>query len=65
MSEMTRILLEGGNPVVIGVLIVVGIAALVFILILLKFARLWLQAYFSRADICRRIFRVPTSSSPS
>jgi len=46
MSEMTRILLEG-NPVVIGVLIVVGIAALVFIL------------------ICRRIFRVPTSSSPS
>jgi len=50
MSEMTRILLEG-NPVVIGVLIVVGIAALVFILILLKFARLWLQAYFSRADI--------------
>jgi uncharacterized protein YqfA (UPF0365 family) len=37
--------------VVIGVLIVVGVAALVFVLILLKFARLWLQAYFSRADI--------------
>ncbi|MBN2129487.1 MAG: flotillin-like protein FloA [Sedimentisphaerales bacterium] len=47
---MTRLLLEG-NPVTIGVLIVVGIAALVFVLILLKFARLWLQAYFSRADI--------------
>ena len=36
---------------IIGVLIVVGIAALLFVLILLKFARLWLQAYFSRADI--------------
>jgi len=50
MSEMTRLLLES-NPVVIGVLIVIGIGALVFVLILLKFARLWLQAYFSRADI--------------
>jgi uncharacterized protein YqfA (UPF0365 family) len=35
----------------VGILIVVGLAALVFVLILLKFARLWLQAYFSRADI--------------
>ena len=52
MSEMTRLLLQNSsNPVVIGVLIVIGIAALVFVLILLKFARLWLQAYFSRADI--------------
>ncbi len=57
MSELTRLLLQiqqpGDNmsPVVIGVLIVVVIAALVFLLILLKFARLWLQAYFSRADI--------------
>lgn len=50
---MTRLLLQsnGASPVIIAVLIVIGIAALVFILILLKFARLWLQAYFSRADI--------------
>jgi uncharacterized protein YqfA (UPF0365 family) len=47
---MTRLLLQS-NPVIIGVLIAVGVAALVFVLILLKFARLWLQAYFSRADI--------------
>lgn len=39
------------DPLVIGILIVVGIVALVFLLILLKFARLWLQAYFSRAEI--------------
>jgi len=50
MSEITRLLLQS-NPVIVGVLIVVGVAVLVFVLILLKFARLWLQAYFSRADI--------------
>ncbi len=42
---------QGMDPVLVGILIVVGLAALVFVLILLKFARLWLQAYFSRADI--------------
>jgi uncharacterized protein YqfA (UPF0365 family) len=42
---------EPMSPVIIGLLIVIGIAVLVFFLILLKFARLWLQAYFSRADI--------------
>ncbi len=53
MSEIARVLMqqESTNPVVVGILVVVGIAALVFLLILLKFARLWLQAYFSRADI--------------
>lgn len=53
MSEMTRMLLqqEGMDPVIVGILIVVGIAALIFVFVLLKFARLWLQAYFSRADI--------------
>ncbi len=44
-------LLEGGDPLVMGVLIVIGIAILVVALIVLKFARLWLQAYFSRADV--------------
>lgn len=42
---------QGMDPVLVGILIVVGLAALVFVLVLLKFARLWLQAYFSRADI--------------
>ena len=56
MSEMMRMLLsqngDGGmGAVTVGILIVVGIAALVFVLIVAKFARLWLQAYFSRADI--------------
>jgi len=44
-------LLQGGDPLVMGVLIVIGIAILVVALIVLKFARLWLQAYFSRADV--------------
>jgi len=33
------------------VLVVIGIVALVLILLVMKFARLWLQAYFSRADV--------------
>ena len=48
---MTRMLLQVGDPVIVGILIIIGIVVLVFGLILLKFARLWLQAYFSRADI--------------
>jgi uncharacterized protein YqfA (UPF0365 family) len=51
MSAMTRLLLAQGDPLTIGVLIVIGVVVLIFGLILLKFARLWLQAYFSRADI--------------
>ena len=54
MSDMTRTLLlqnQPMDPLVIGILIVALIVALVLGLILLKFARLWLQAYFSRADI--------------
>ncbi len=51
MSQMTSMLLQIGDPVIVGILIIIGIAVLVFGLILLKFARLWLQAYFSRADI--------------
>ncbi|MBP7053390.1 MAG: flotillin-like protein FloA [Phycisphaerae bacterium] len=34
-----------------GILIIIGIGVLVVALIVLKFARLWLQAYFSRADV--------------
>jgi len=51
MSQFGGMLLEGGDPLVMGVLIVIGIAILVVALIVLKFARLWLQAYFSRADV--------------
>ncbi len=53
MSEVMHILMqqEGTGPVIVGIVVVVVIAILVFLLILMKFARLWLQAYFSRADI--------------
>jgi uncharacterized protein YqfA (UPF0365 family) len=50
MSEMTQILLQA-NPVVWGLALVIGLVVLLFLLIVMKFARLWLQAYFSRADI--------------
>ncbi len=45
------ILSAANQQVIIGVLILLGIAILVFGLVMLKFARLWLQAYFSRADV--------------
>jgi len=51
---MTNIILgAGGNTGAIGlaVLVIVGIVVLVFALLVLKFARLWLQAYFSRANV--------------
>jgi uncharacterized protein YqfA (UPF0365 family) len=55
MSELMRLLAqttnEGQNVIFIAVLVIVLIAAIVFVLIVAKFARLWLQAYFSRADI--------------
>ncbi len=51
---MNTILLEAADTTrVIGLvaLIIVGIIVLVVALLILKFARLWLQAYFSRANI--------------
>jgi uncharacterized protein YqfA (UPF0365 family) len=50
MSQTTRILMQA-DPITTGILVVVGIIILVAGLIFLKFARLWLQAYFSRADV--------------
>jgi uncharacterized protein YqfA (UPF0365 family) len=44
-------LLGMNQQVVLGILVVIGIAILVFSLVMLKFARMWLQAYFSRADV--------------
>jgi uncharacterized protein YqfA (UPF0365 family) len=51
MWQMIQMLSQAGGQVVFGILIIVGIFILAFALIMLKFARLWLQAYFSRADI--------------
>jgi uncharacterized protein YqfA (UPF0365 family) len=59
MNPFTRILMNYGptnasneqNLIVIAVGVVVLIVVLVMALIAAKFARLWLQAYFSRADI--------------
>lgn len=50
MSQTTCILMQA-DPITTGILVVVGIIVLVAALIFLKFARLWLQAYFSRADV--------------
>jgi uncharacterized protein YqfA (UPF0365 family) len=56
MTQLRRVLMrsvpaQSQDLVVIAVLVVVLIVALVAVLIVAKFARLWLQAYFSRADI--------------
>ncbi len=51
MSQTTRVLMQAADPITTGILVVVGIIVLVAALIMLKFARLWLQAYFSRADV--------------
>jgi uncharacterized protein YqfA (UPF0365 family) len=53
LNNMTKIVLEGDTSRVVGlvVIVVVGIFVLVAGLLILKFARLWLQAYFSRANI--------------
>ncbi len=51
MWQMGQMLLQLDGPAVIGVLIIVLVAILVIALLMLKFARLWLQAYFSRADV--------------
>ncbi len=51
MSQTTQLLLQINQPVLVGVLIVIIVVALVLGLLVAKFARLWLQAYFSRADV--------------
>jgi uncharacterized protein YqfA (UPF0365 family) len=51
MWQMEPTLLGLSQQLIVGILIVLGIAILIFALVMLKFARLWLQAYFSRADV--------------
>jgi uncharacterized protein YqfA (UPF0365 family) len=49
--NFTNIIIADGGPLVTGVLIVLGIFVLLLLLFLASFLRLWLQAYFSRANI--------------
>ncbi|HSV98934.1 MAG TPA: flotillin-like protein FloA [Sedimentisphaerales bacterium] len=51
MLWTTGVLMQTADPITTGILVVVGIIVLVAGLVMLKFARLWLQAYFSRADV--------------
>jgi uncharacterized protein YqfA (UPF0365 family) len=51
MWQMRQMLLQFDKPAVVGVLIIILVAILVVALLTLKFARLWLQAYFSQADV--------------
>jgi uncharacterized protein YqfA (UPF0365 family) len=54
MYDLTNIIMQTGDytkPVGIAALIILFLLALVVLLLFVKFARLWLQAYFSRADV--------------
>jgi uncharacterized protein YqfA (UPF0365 family) len=56
MLNLTNMLLGAGDPGgqsigLIVVLLIIGIVAFIALLLVIKFARLWLQAYFSRADV--------------
>ena len=54
MYELANITLAAGDTgktIAIAVLILVGLVAFVAFLLFMKFASLWLQAYFSRADV--------------
>jgi len=54
MNNVTNIILGFDENMGLGglvVLIILGIVVLLVLLLVLKFARLWLQAYFSRANV--------------
>jgi uncharacterized protein YqfA (UPF0365 family) len=51
MCNLTNIIIADGSPLVTGLFIVLGIFVLLLLLFLASFLRLWLQAYFSRANI--------------
>ncbi len=54
MYNLTKMILAQKNPVeVVGIalLVIVILVAFVFLLLFLKFFRLWLQAKLSRADV--------------
>jgi uncharacterized protein YqfA (UPF0365 family) len=49
--NVTSIIIANGGPLITGFLVVIGIFVLLLLLFLASFLRLWLQAYFSRANI--------------
>ncbi len=54
MHNLTNVILAVENPLrIVGltILVILGIAVLVFLLLFIKFFRLWLQAKLSRADV--------------
>jgi uncharacterized protein YqfA (UPF0365 family) len=51
MYNLDSFIIGQNNPLALGALIVVGIIVVLFFLFLASFLRLWLQAYFSRANI--------------
>ena len=57
MLNLTNMILGAGGTDgnqsigLIVVLLIIGIVAFIALLLVIKFARLWLQAYFSRADV--------------
>ncbi len=57
MLNLTNVILGAGqdgppfNIVTVILLAILGIVAFIIVLLVVKFARLWLQAYFSRADV--------------
>jgi uncharacterized protein YqfA (UPF0365 family) len=53
MFELNEILIVSdlARVVFIGLLVVVGIIVLVFLLLFIKFFRLWIQAFFARAEV--------------
>jgi uncharacterized protein YqfA (UPF0365 family) len=51
MELFAPVLLQGGNAGILAVLIILAVVVFIALLIVTKFARLWLQAYFSRADV--------------
>lgn len=53
MSELSEILMQVGHFRVFftALLIICGIVLLVFLLLFVKFLRLWMQAFFARAEV--------------
>jgi uncharacterized protein YqfA (UPF0365 family) len=54
MNNVTNYIMgaaEDYGAIGVAILVIIGIVVLVFVLLVLKFARLWLQAYFSRANV--------------
>ena len=51
MCNIAGLIIGQGSPLVLGATILIGIVIILLLLFLASFLRLWLQAYFSRANI--------------